>query len=244
LEELTSLPGIGRYTAGAIASIAFDGRAPILDGNVARVLCRLEKIEGDPRAPKTIKRLWALAEQILPKRGCGQFNSALMELGATICTPRRPKCLVCPVKRFCRATAAGLQESIPPPRKSRETPIHSRWTFCIHHRDRWLIEQRPPKGRWAGLWQFPTIEAIGKGTDLKLIGRHLGIATGAAKQIGEVSHALTHRRYMFTAFIAAAKTMQASSGRKWIGLEELDQYPLSRPQLKIAEMLRERDSNV
>ena len=121
VDELTALPGIGRYTAGAIASIAFDCRAPILDGNVTRVLCRLEKIQTDPRDPKTIKRLWMLAEQILPKHRCGQFNSAMMELGATVCTPRQPQCPICPVKRFCQAAAAGLQEAIPPPQIASDT---------------------------------------------------------------------------------------------------------------------------
>jgi A/G-specific adenine glycosylase len=234
LDELTALPGIGRYTAGAIASIAFDRQAPILDGNVARVLCRLEKIESDPRNPKTVKQLWALAEKILPTRRCGQFNSALMELGATVCTPRLPKCPICPVKRFCRAAAAGLQDVIPPPRKSRPTPVVNRWTICVHRNNRWLLERRPSTGRWGGLWQFPTIEPDAPAA----ISERIGLPIGDLREIGQIHHALTHRRYVFTAFVATARTMPQFSNRKWIRLEELHEFPRSRPQLKIAQMIR------
>jgi A/G-specific adenine glycosylase len=238
VDDLTALPGIGRYTAGAIASIAFDRRAPILDGNVARVLCRLEKIQTDPREPKTVKRLWVLAEKILPKRRCGQFNSALMELGATVCTPRQPQCPICPVRRFCQAAEAGLQETIPLPRKSRPTPILARWTICVHYKNRWLLERRPRSGRWAGLWQFPTIEADHVAPAIDAIGRQIGLPICDLREIGEVRHALTHRRYVFTAFIATASTATRFPNRKWIQLEKLNDFPLSRPQLKIAEMLR------
>jgi A/G-specific adenine glycosylase len=237
-DELSALPGIGRYTAGAISSIAFGRRTAILDGNVARVLCRLKKIQSDPRQPETIKLLWHLAEEILPRRDCGQFNSALMELGATICTPRRPRCPICPVRSFCQAFAAGLQETIPAPRKSRPTPIHARWTLCIRRHNRWLMERRPSAGRWAGLWQFPTVEAGRIPPTSAAIAAQIGIPIGPLRQLGQIRHALTHRRYIFTAFIAIALSASRSQNRKWIRLEDLDDIPLSRPQLKIAEMLQ------
>jgi A/G-specific adenine glycosylase len=238
VDALISLPGIGRYTAGAIASIAFNCRAPILDGNVARVLCRLEKIETDPRDPATIKRLWTLAEKILPPKNCGDFNSAMMELGATVCTPRQPRCLTCPLKNSCKAFAAGLQDSIPAPKKSRPTPIHTRWTFCIRHKNHWLLERRPPTGRWASLWQFPTVEAVGPSPEAKAISREIGLTITHLTPLGHVRHALTHRRYTFTAYTANARLTRTAANRKWITLEELDQFPLSRPQLKIAELIR------
>ena len=154
--ELLNLPGIGRYTAGAIASIAFGKRAPILDGNVARVLCRIDKITADPREKATIEVLWTRAAEMMPAAGrngasMGDFNSALMELGAKVCTPRNPKCLICPVREHCEACAAGVQEEIPVRKKSKPTPLLKRWIFCIRRGDRWLIEQRPAKGRWAGM---------------------------------------------------------------------------------------------
>jgi len=237
---LMGLPGIGRYTAGAIASIAFDCAAPILDGNVARVICRLEKIEDDPRCPETVKRLWAVAEQLLPRRNCGEFNSALMELGATICTPRQPNCEICPVKQFCRAFADGVQDKIPLPRKSREIPIVRRWTICIGSGGRWLLHRRPASGRWAGLWEFSTVPAESGSPRIDDISAALGVANlGDLKPLGQIRHALTHRRYIFDAFRAVTGVRVAIPEAKWIRLQELDRYPLSRPQLRIAQMLRD-----
>lgn len=150
VEQLLQLPGIGRYTAGAIASIAFNQRAPILDGNVQRVLCRLDQVTADPRERETQKILWQRAEELLPKQRVGDFNSALMELGAMLCTPRSPQCLLCPVREHCQAHAAGMQEQIPAPKKSRPIPLNRRRTYCIRRGDEWLIEQRPATGRWGG----------------------------------------------------------------------------------------------
>jgi A/G-specific adenine glycosylase len=243
IEQLLSLPGVGRYTAGAIASIAFDCRAPILDGNVVRVLCRLEKIASDPREPGTAARLWSLAEGILPPRRCGEFNSGLMELGATVCTPRQPKCLICPVQQFCQAAAAGVQDVIPMRRKSKPSPKVERWTICVRHGDLWLLERRPSTGRWAGLWQFPTIEAEEAAPpEARKIGRAIGLAISDLTLLGQVRHVLTHRRYVFTAFSAKARVTRTAANRKWVLLGDLDQFPLSRPQLKIAEMIRHAGS--
>lgn len=236
-DELRALPGVGRYTAGAIASIAFDCRTPILDGNVARVLMRLEKIVAGPREPQTLERLWQIAGQILPRRRCGEFNSALMELGATICTPRQPKCAVCPLRRVCQAAAAGIQNEIPPPRPSRPSPLMKRWTVCVQRNGRYLIERRPPRGRWAGLWQFPTIEANGVAPSSETIGPQIGLRIANLTQLGEIRHALTHRRYEFTAFSAIGKSDCREPTRRWIRLEELKNFALSRPQIRIAEML-------
>ena len=238
VRDLQTLPGIGRYTAGAIASIAFDERTPILDGNVARVLCRLEKIQADPRQSATVRRLWKLAEEILPVRHCGQFNSALMELGATICTVRQPNCPICPLRRLCRAAAAGLQHTIPPPRTSRPAPTLARWTICVHRQDRWLLERRPRTGRWAGLWQFPTIEAPDARPTPQSISPGIGLRIAGLHKIGQFRHALTHRRYVFTAFTATAGSTDRFPNRRWIRLDDLDRFPLSRPQLRIAQMLR------
>jgi A/G-specific adenine glycosylase len=241
-EQLHSLPGVGPYTAGAIASIAFDCRAPILDGNVSRVLCRIEKITGDPRRPDTAKRLWQIAEGILPRRRCGDFNSALMELGAVICTPRQPACNRCPVRSLCKARAAGVQDKIPPPRRARPVPLEKRWTICVCRGDEYLIERRPSRGRWAGLWQFPTFEANGSLPSGGAIANKIGLSLDRLTRIGEIRHALTHRRYEFTAFTAVADSQtssEPSQDRRWVRLENLDEYPLSRPQIRIAEMLRD-----
>ena len=235
-EALLKLPGIGRYTAGAIASIAFEQRSAILDGNVMRVLCRLDQIETDPRELATRERLWERAEQILPKHRIGDFNSALMELGATVCIPRNPKCLICPVKQHCQALAAGVAERIPAPRQARPTPLERRHTYCIRRKQRWLIEQRPPRGRWAGMWQFVTIEATNVAGESSL-----PVHIDPPRLLGTVRHTLTHRRYEFSVFIARSSGRQKLSGdanRKWVTLAELDEFPLPRPHVKIAQMLQ------
>ena len=242
VEALLTLPGVGRYTAGAIASIAYDRKAPILDGNVARLLCRIDRIESDPREPATREKLWQRAAQILPNQGArvGDFNSALMELGATVCTPRNPQCLICPVRDMCRAFADGVQDRIPAPRKTRQTPLEKRWTFCVRHGNHYLIEQRPSTGRWAGMWQFITIQANGTKPTPALLKRAFGLSASPLQRAGHLAHSLTHRRYHFHVFTCQStdrKVLKSDRSRKWIRLSDLDQYPLPRPHLKVLEML-------
>jgi A/G-specific adenine glycosylase len=234
-DRLLTLPGVGRYTAGAVASIAFDRRAPILDGNVIRVLCRIDKVQSDPRDRSTQDLLWRRAEEVLPTRRAGAFNSALMELGATVCTPRSPQCLLCPVREHCEAFATGVQERIPPPRKAKETPLLRRATFCIRRGDRWLIEQRPERGRWAGMWQFVTV-AQDDGT----AAARLPVRTSEARPVGKVTHGLTHRRYEFDVYACDAPgddEPPQPPARAWTTLDGLSRYPLPRPHLKVAELL-------
>ncbi len=244
VQELLQLPGVGRYTAGAIASIAFGVRAPVLDGNVERVLCRLDRIETDPRDKATRAELWRRALEMMPTARVGDFNSALMELGATICTPRSPRCLLCPVRRHCAAREAGVVEQVPAPRPTRPTPLLHRHVFCIRRGGRWLIEQRPGRGRWAGLWQFVTLEAAGLDADPDSAA--LPVEAASPARIGAVTHALTHRRYHFTVYrcdSSASNVPKQGRGngqtaRRWVTLEGLKEFPLPRPHLKVAEMLK------
>jgi len=233
---LLTLCGIGPYTAGAIASIAFDRPAPILDGNVARVLCRLDGIRSDPRDRSTNQLLWQRARQILPKRAAGEFNSALMDLGATVCTPRNPHCDQCPLRANCRARAAGLQHKIPPPRKTRATPLEQRWTFAVSRRGRWLIEQRPADGRWPSLWQFATVNAVNGRPSAAAASELLGISVTHPHPIGQVKHTLTHRRYLFTVFTCRA-TARSCGARKWVTPAQLASHPLPKPHVVISRMI-------
>ncbi len=252
--SLLKLPGIGRYTAGAVASIAFDTSAPIVDGNVARVLSRLDKIESDPRDRGTLQYLWHRAEEILPQKRVGDFNSALMELGSTVCTPRTPKCLVCPVRQHCEAVAAGLQEMIPPPKKSKPIPLVQRRTFCLRHGTngdtKFLIEQRPSRGRWAGMWQFLTVETDKRTICPKTVHSICGLKSSSPRSMGTIEHALTHRRYQFDVYLcdvrehrSSDKKSELDESRRWVRLSELEQYPLPRPHARIAEMLLQLESN-
>ncbi|QOV89984.1 A/G-specific adenine glycosylase [Humisphaera borealis] len=238
VEALTKLPGVGRYTAGAIASIAFDQKAPILDGNVMRVICRLDAIEADPRTPAVQKQLWLRAAELLPDARAGDFNSSLMELGATVCTPRAPNCLLCPVSKHCQALAAGLADRIPPPRKAKVTPVERRIVLCIRRGDRWLIEQRPAKGRWAGLWQFVTRPDEPRGPAAVT-----PVKVRRFTPLGEVRHQLTHRSYVFDARVGISlgnEEPRIDGPFRWVRLGELSEHPVSKPQLEIAAMLARR----
>lgn len=242
VEDLLKLPGIGRYTAGAIASLAFEQRAPIVDGNVIRVLCRLDKVEQDPRSSAAAREgLWRRAEDVLPQRRVGDFNSALMELGATVCTPRAPQCLLCPVQGHCAAFAAGIQERIPPTAMAKERPIERRWVVCIGDGKRWLMEQRPAKGRWAGMWQFVTLVAGRGSPTAEQVRERTGLGVKALRRIGAVKHELTHRRYHFSVFACEAEKRggRCGEGRVWVELEGLSDYPLPKPHLQVAGLLRE-----
>jgi len=249
VDALLKLPGIGRYTAGAVASIAFDTKAPIVDGNVARVICRVDRIESDPLQRETQQVLWRRATEILPHKRVGDFNTAMMELGATVCTPRSPQCLICPVNRHCEAFAAGLQDRIPRPRPVKSTPLLRRNVFCICRNDAddvrfWLIEQRPASGRWAGMWQFVTTEAGRSRVSSASVRAAVSVKTSTPRRIGTIQHGLTHRRYRFDVYVCdlingrSAKPPMADRERVWASLSDLAGYPLPRPHLRVIELLR------
>ena len=235
VEALLTLPGVGRYTAGAVASLAYDTIAPIVDGNVVRVLCRIDAIEKDPREPSIQKQLWVRAEEMLPKKRVGDFNSALMELGATVCTPKTPACLICPVRKFCSAFDLQIQHRVPVAKKPKTTPLQQRWVHCIEDKaGRFLIEQRPATGRWAGMWQFITRPTAEPDPALQ-------IATTPPKDLGVVRHTLTHRRYEFHVSRAllksAAPKLADSNTRRWSTLEAMEELPFSKPHLTIRRLL-------
>jgi A/G-specific adenine glycosylase len=156
LADLRSIPGIGRYTAGAIASIGHDKPAAILDGNVMRVLCRLRDLEGDPRKGSLNELLWTLAEQLVTDTNPCQLNESLMELGATVCTPTRPRCTECPLRSRCKALANATVELRPSPIRRTAPTDHRVLIAIVSLNSRILVEQQPAQApRWAGLWTFP-----------------------------------------------------------------------------------------
>lgn len=158
VEELLSLPGIGRYTAGAIVSFAFDRPAPILEANTLRLYCRLLGFRDDPRSTSGQQTLWSFAEKLVPTKSPGEFNQALMDLGATVCTPTDPRCDDCPVASCCRALAERATAEIPAPKRRPEiTETHEAYV-AIESAGRYLIYRRPEGQRWAGMWDFPRFE--------------------------------------------------------------------------------------
>ena len=156
---LRALPGVGRYTAGALLSIAFERRAALVDGNVSRVLARLFALSGGPGKSAFERRVWALAETLVPASDPSAFNQGLMEIGATICLPRAPLCTECPLARHCRARAAGRPEAYPKPRP-RARPVRAElWALVLARRGRYLLRRRGEGEHNAGFWEFPTFEA-------------------------------------------------------------------------------------
>ncbi len=155
LPALMRLPGVGRYTAGAILSLAFNKPAPILEANTQRLYCRLLAYDGDPRTKEGRSLLWDFAAHIQPRNEPARFNQALMELGATICTPHAPACHACPARSACRAFAAGMQNEIPVRASRPEVTRLTEAAVAVCDKNRWLVRRCGPGERWAGLWDFP-----------------------------------------------------------------------------------------
>ena len=288
VEELMALPGIGRYTAGAIASLAFDVDTPALDGNVIRVLCRVFAIERDPKDAGVREELWTLAEQLLPKdpagrapcaapdasddllalharhastsgpatrhgdavprgtagvpRGtAGEFNEALMELGALICTPRNPRCNVCPLAKTCEAKKRGRQDQLPIKTKRKPLPHYDVTAAVIRKNGRLLIAQRPLGGRLGGLWEFPGGK-VEPGETLpqclrREIKEELGLRIKVGKPITSLDHAYTHFKITLHAFECELVSGQPQALQvqdfKWVRMSELKRYAFAKTDLRI-----------
>jgi len=161
LTELCALPGIGRSTAGAILSISFNIRAPILDGNVKRVLARYHRIAGWPGKTRIANQLWERAEQHTPEKRLAHYTQAIMDLGATTCTRSKPKCADCPLQNSCDAFIDGSTENYPAAKPNRKTPQRNAYFLVCHNtQGAILLEKRPPQGIWGGLWSLPQHEDI------------------------------------------------------------------------------------
>lgn len=202
--DLLKLPGIGRYTAGAVASIAYDRPAPVLDGNVIRVLCRYFGIREDPSRALTQRRMWELSARLVPQENPGRFNQALMELGALVCVPRDPDCPVCPVRSGCLARREGLQGVIPP---RRPAPAKKRIRYLcgiLQRGSTVLLARRPLSGLLPGLWEFPGGEKDPRESERESIRRHfrerLGIHIQPDRILAEVRQMLSHRELEIRAF--------------------------------------------
>jgi A/G-specific adenine glycosylase len=245
VEGLMRLPGVGRYSAGAIASLAFGVDAPVLDGNVARVLCRLFAIRRDPREPQMRDELWSLAESLLPEGRAGPFNEALMELGATVCTPRAPHCEVCPVTASCAARRRGLQNRLPVKRKRRATPHYDVTAAVIRRNGRVLIAQRPAQGMLGGLWEFPGGKREPGETLIECLKREIHEELRLVIEVGQpvavVKHAYTHFRITLHAFACRVVSGRAKAAGvaafKWVRMSELDRYAFPVTDRRIIQAL-------
>lgn len=238
-DELRKLPGIGRYTVGAIASIAFNMDEPTLDGNLRRVFTRLFDVSEPADAPTGEKILWDLARENLPKGQAGDYNQALMDLGATICLPRNPRCLLCPLMEFCEARINGTQEQRPVLKPKKETPHYNNAAGVIIKDGKVLLAKRPSKGLLGGMWKFPNGRVDGEpAEELESIletGYRLKAQKGEA--LGTVQHAYTHFRVTVYAFRCELVSMSNEESLKWVSLTDLEDYPMGKVDRQIAKML-------
>jgi len=247
-EDLISLPGVGRYTAGAISSIAFGKPEAVLDGNVIRVLARMFQVTDDVRKASTQKMLWSLSESLLPKSCIRDYNQALMELGALICRARNPACSDCPVSRNCEASRLSIQSELPVKSPRKPVPHYEVTAGIIWRDDRLLITRRPPKGLLGGLWEFPGGK-LERGEDLegclkREIREELGIAIEVGAHLGSVDHAYTHFRITLHAFDCRYRggriQLIGADDYRWILPRELDGFALPAADHKIIALLKNR----
>jgi A/G-specific adenine glycosylase len=250
VQELQRLPGIGRYTAAAIASIAFGRDEPALDGNIRRVLSRLFDVSLPARSPAGEKRLWELAGAHLPPGRAGDYNQALMDLGASICTPRSPACTRCPLAELCQARLLGVQEERPVMEPKPPIPHHTVAAAVIQKEDgpqgvNILLARRPSHGLLGGLWEFPGGK-LQDGEDLpaclkREICEELGVDISVGEQFGVYRHAYTHFRLTLHAFLCtltdgAPQALEASELR-WVMPADLGSYPMGKIDRQIASRL-------
>ena len=227
-----ALPGVGPYTAGAVLSIAFGRSEPLVDGNVARVLARLFALAAPLGSAGFTRAAWALADALVPAEGAkldpGQWNQALMELGARVCTARAPRCLVCPLSRRCRALATGRTEELPRP-KTRRAAVAVRLEMLLARRgERVLLVQRPAPGRMAGLWELPTREVANgaRASGLWPPAHEPALALEPLELVGELAHAITHHRIRAELRHARGRA-RSTAATRWMGGEELAGAPLT-----------------
>ena len=251
MDDLLRLKGIGRYTAGAIASIAFDRPVPVLDGNVIRVLSRLTDLAEDTTRSATQKALWSLAAALVPAARPGAFNQALMELGQQVCLPAAPACHRCPLATHCRARALGtaLERPVRPPR--RRTPHYDVaagviWQRADRRDGRFLIARRPLDGLLGGLWEFPGgKQEPGERLPQTLqreIREELDIDIDVTAPLVQVRHAYTHFRITLHTFHAVFRGGAVRHigviDHAWVTLEEIDRYAFAVTDQKIIAALR------
>lgn len=236
------LPGVGRYTAGAVMSIAFGREEPLVDGNVRRVFARLT----DDAEPED-SRLWALAGELVQGDRPGDLNQALMELGATVCTPRNPRCSACPIRSDCKAHANGTAEQRPAPRRKKALPHEDEVIAIVQFAGKYLLTRRPADGRLGGMWHFPSAtmrprepleDAAGRA-----IRRVVDLAATHCREIDSFSQTFTHVKVRYRvvecAIFPGELGESAYEEIGWVAPEDFDRYALPAAQKRIARSLVE-----
>jgi len=261
LAELRKLPGIGRYTLGAIASMAFGMDVSALDGNIKRVYARIFDVMEPVDSPAGEKRLWKIADENLPKGQAGDYNQALMDLGATICVPKNPRCLICPVMKLCKARQNGTQNERPVLSPKKVVPHYVHAAAVIIERGRVLLAQRPSTGLLGGMWEFPNgrvngdparelPNALKNGYKLRVRvirsprterrgSDRLSHSRSADKpgELGTVQHGYSHFSVTVHVFQCELISTSKETNLKWVSLNKLQDYPMGKIDRQIARMI-------
>lgn len=254
VEALLNLPGVGRYTAGAIASIAFGRRAAVLDGNVKRVLARIISLCDPITETRSVELLWRCAEALVPALRAGDFNQALMELGAVVCTPRSPRCAACPLRQVCAARRDDSVDAIPVRGRKKPPPRVDAVCVAIDRVDKYLFVQRPQRGLLGGFWHLPQIEVssprMSKDEIEKAFGDRCGLPIALTGELGVVIHQFTHR--LLHLRVMTAKPIREryrwgrggpieSASAEWMTPDEYEQRPISTLDRNVLQLLRTRN---
>ena len=237
--DLREFPGIGDYTAGAVASIGFGEQVPAIDGNAVRVLARVFRLRGDLTRSGAKRRLQGIAASLVPSDEPGSYNQALMELGATICIPRAPRCSLCPIRSMCGAYAEGRPAAYPEPRRVAVTPT-VRVAFVLVERDRKvLLHKRPAKGLLAGFWGLPggeIADAIDEAEALRTALRSMGFHVRVREPVARADHTFSHRRWegqVHRGRLVGRPSLPPEF--RWASLEELRDLPVVSFHRRILE---------
>lgn len=243
LDEMRALPGVGPYTAGAVLSIAYDRDVPAVDGNVFRVLSRLFLIEEDIMKPKSRKTFESIAAYMIPEGRAASFNQGLMELGATVCIPKNPRCHNCPVHEHCMAFAEGVQEEFPVKEKKKPPRPVDMTAALLRNGDQLLIRRRPDTGLLAGLWEFPGGDRAEGETLEQALVRHLQEAHGITVQpeslFATVEHTFSHLHWTMRVYDCAIVdgTVRVSEDVRWVPVDKLEEYAFPVAHGKIVKQL-------
>lgn len=249
--ELHALPGFGDYTAGAVASIAFGQVTPAIDGNVRRVLARLFALQEDLRRGPAARRLHEIALALVDPDSPRDWTQALMELGATVCLPQGPQCLLCPWQEMCQARLQGLEQNLPVKLVKKPLPHYNVTAAVISDNGQVLIAQRPPEGMLGGLWEFPggkqePGETLAECL-LREIREELGLEIAVGELLAMVKHSYTHFKITLYAFacrlIAGQPQALGVADWRWVTLDELETFPFPRTDQKIIAALRRAELN-
>jgi A/G-specific adenine glycosylase len=245
---ILGLPGIGRYTAGAVASIAFDQPVPIVEANTTRLFSRLLLFRGGPSSPTGQQLLWRFAREILPESGASDINQALMELGSLVCTPRNPNCPECPLLSLCPTNARQLQAQIPAAKQPKRYESVQEIAVAIRKGPHVLLRLRPSGERWAGLWDFPrfpaTTDALAqpRAHIVHQVRELTGLSVLPGNRLTVIKHAVTRFRITLECYeaerLSGRLRHSSESPWKWVSPRDLAEFPLNQTGRKLAGLIQ------